>query len=279
MNILSLGAGVQSTTLCLMSLHGDIPLFDAAIFADTGGEPQNVYAHLDWLEGQIGGRFPLYRVSAGNLEQDVLAALDSDTPTGHIGQPPFFVRQSDEDAKADGIPPDKGGILWRKCTSEYKIDVIRRQVRKLWKESDRSQVQQYIGISTDEAQRMRASDVEYISHVYALFEMGMSRRDCLQWLVDRGYPEPPKSACYFCPYTSHLRWRLMKRDDPATFARAVEFDKKIREGKLPGVTGDVYLHRSFLPLDEAVERKECIVQEDLFDPYGMVNECSGMCGV
>lgn len=273
MNILSLGAGVQSTALCLMSLHGDLPLFDAAIFADTGGEPENVYTHLHWLERQIDGRFPLYRVSAGNLEQDVLTSVREGQ---RVAQPPFFVKNSDT---LPSMPPTSGGMLWRQCTQEYKLEVIRRQIRALWKESDRSQVRQYVGISTDEAERMRESDVKYIANVYALFDMGMSRRDCLQWLVERGYSEPPKSACYFCPYTSHLRWRLMKRDDPATFARAVEFDKKIRQGKLPGVTGDVYLHRSFLPLAEAVDRKESIVQEDLFDPYGMVNECSGMCGV
>lgn len=37
--ILSLGAGVQSTTLLLMALHGELePIPDCAIFADTGAE-------------------------------------------------------------------------------------------------------------------------------------------------------------------------------------------------------------------------------------------------
>ena len=44
---LSLGAGVQSTTLALMASHGEIgPMPDCAIFADTGWEPQAVYDHL-----------------------------------------------------------------------------------------------------------------------------------------------------------------------------------------------------------------------------------------
>lgn len=47
---LSLGAGVQSTTLALMAAHGEIgPMPDCAIFADTGWEPQAVYDHLAWL--------------------------------------------------------------------------------------------------------------------------------------------------------------------------------------------------------------------------------------
>lgn len=53
-HILNLGAGVQSTTLYLMSMHGQLPRFDIAIFADTGEEPQAVYTHLDWLK-QLGG--------------------------------------------------------------------------------------------------------------------------------------------------------------------------------------------------------------------------------
>jgi hypothetical protein len=51
--ILSLGAGVQSTTLALMTARGDLspgfPQPTAAVFADTGWEPASVYRHLRWL--------------------------------------------------------------------------------------------------------------------------------------------------------------------------------------------------------------------------------------
>jgi hypothetical protein len=47
---LSLGAGVQSSTLALMAAHGEItPMPVAAIFADTQAEPASVYRWLDWL--------------------------------------------------------------------------------------------------------------------------------------------------------------------------------------------------------------------------------------
>jgi hypothetical protein len=47
-HILNLGAGVQSTALFLMSLDGDLDIvYDAAIFADTGDEPESVYVHLE----------------------------------------------------------------------------------------------------------------------------------------------------------------------------------------------------------------------------------------
>ena len=71
--VLSLGAGVQSSTLLLMAEAGEIePRPDAAIFADTGWEPAAVYQHLDWLETQTS--IPIHRVSNGrNLYDDTWA--------------------------------------------------------------------------------------------------------------------------------------------------------------------------------------------------------------
>ena len=64
---ISFGAGVQSTVLYLMAAQGDfLPLPAAAIFADTGWEPQQVYDHLDWVES-LGLPIPIVRVQAANL--------------------------------------------------------------------------------------------------------------------------------------------------------------------------------------------------------------------
>src|SRR5438874_4506408 len=88
LRILSLGAGVQSTTVLLMALHGEFPeRLDAAIFADTGWEPRAIYRHLDWLEEQAHrGAVPLFRVQAGNLRQDLLDAVAQRRP--HVANPP-----------------------------------------------------------------------------------------------------------------------------------------------------------------------------------------------
>ena len=66
LRVLSLGAGVQSTTLALMAAHGEIgPMPDCAIFADTGWEPKAVYEHLAWLGSLNVLPFPIHIVSAG----------------------------------------------------------------------------------------------------------------------------------------------------------------------------------------------------------------------
>ena len=72
---LSLGAGVQSTTLALMAAHGEIgPMPDCAIFADTGWEPQAVYDHLAWLMSPNVLPFPVHIVSDGNIREQLIAA-------------------------------------------------------------------------------------------------------------------------------------------------------------------------------------------------------------
>ena len=53
LRVLSLGAGVQSSTLALMINDGEIPMVDCGIFSDVGAEPKTVYEHLDWLEKNV----------------------------------------------------------------------------------------------------------------------------------------------------------------------------------------------------------------------------------
>lgn len=72
---LSLGAGLQSTTMALMAAHGENgPMPDYAIFADTGWEPTAVYDHLAWLMSPNVLPFLIHIVSAGNIRDQLMAA-------------------------------------------------------------------------------------------------------------------------------------------------------------------------------------------------------------
>ena len=60
LTVISLGGGVQSSVMALMAGDGAFDRVpDCAVFADTKWEPPSIYAHLEWLEGQLG--FPLLR--------------------------------------------------------------------------------------------------------------------------------------------------------------------------------------------------------------------------
>jgi hypothetical protein len=264
LRILSLGAGVQSSTLALMIARGDLPMVDCAIFADTGAEPQGTYDYLDWLETQL--PYPVHRVSIGNLRDAIL----SGDKAASWGRPPFFVAGK-----------TKTGMLNRQCTQDYKIRVIQRKVRELigLKPGQRGPkkpvVQTLIGISMDEAIRMKPSRTAYIENVWPLIELGMHRHQCIKWLEERQYRIPPKSACTFCPYRSDIAWRDMRDNDPASWADAVAVDAKIRDN-MPGVAnGQVYIHRSLKPLDQV----DLSTAEDRGQMNLFLNECEGMCGV
>jgi hypothetical protein len=97
--ILSLGGGVQSSTLAVMALHGDLPPGfrrpRAAVFADTGFEPARVYAHLRWLIHTLGQTPPVYVVRAmrpdgtpAHIREDSEAIVRGDL--ARLANPPLF---------------------------------------------------------------------------------------------------------------------------------------------------------------------------------------------
>lgn len=243
--VLNLGAGVQSTTLALLAVDGELPKPDVAIFADTGWEPRRVYEHLERLEKVLADAgIPLHRVSSGNLRADYL------DPAHRFASVPYFVRN----------PDGTEGMGRRQCTSEYKLKPIKVKVRELlgyphpkpvprgvWAES-------WIGFSTDEIHRVRDTlDVQYSRPRHPLLELGMSRKDCARWLAARGWSSVAKSACIGCPFHGNRQWRDLRDNSPTEWADAVEFDRAIRKGGARGLplNGEAFLHRSRIPLDIA----------------------------
>jgi len=255
MALVSLGAGVQSTALLLMACHGEInPRPTEAIFADTGWEPAEVYAHLDWLESV--SSIPITRV---RYHEQSIRERAIDNPAG-VDMPLYVVGQRGN------------GILRRQCTSKYKIGPIRRRTREVMREHGVDHVLAMMGISLDEAVRMRDSDVRYITNVYPLVDRRLTRHDCVLWLERHGYPLPPKSACIGCPYHNRAMWRDMARRQPREFADAVAFDEAMRDAR-PGYQS--YLHRDRIPLRLIdLSTPEDHGQLNLFD-----DECDGVCGV
>lgn len=289
LKILSLGAGVQSSTLLLMACHGEIERVDAAIFADTGWEPRAVYTHLDWLEGEarkVG--IPIYRVSGGNLKEDLLREVrgEGSGKTGRIGQPPYFVHNSNPEPRPQTLwtlwgeetitvtPQDGIGKLWRKCTKEYKLDPVRRQARTLMHRGGANHIEQWLGISLDEIGRVKPSGVQYVTNRHPLVERRMTRNDCLQWMQAHGFPEPPKSSCLGCPFHSNAAWRKIRDESPEEWNATVAVDYAIRDG-IPGVKGQTFMHRSCRPLDMVDLGQREPVPENLL----LLDECEGVCSI
>lgn len=261
LHVISLGAGVQSTTMALMAAHGEIgPMPDCAIFADTGWEPKAVYAHLAWLMSGV-LPFPVHVVSAGDIRADLMAGTSK--RSGRFTTVPFFT------VNADG----SHGMGHRQCTSHYKVEPIQRKVRELLgypkATPPAGSVEMWIGISLDEIIRATPSKVKFTVKRFPLLEQRMRRQDCLQWLKRHDYPEPGKSACIGCPFHGDQQWRSLPK---AEFADAVEVDKAIRNNTK---SGQQFMHVKRVPLDQVdLSSAEDRGQLNLF-----LNECEGMCGV
>ncbi len=272
LTVLSLGGGVQSSVMALMAGEGAFDRVpDCAIFADTRWEPPSVYDHISWLRDRLS--FPLYTVDIGrSLREDVKALTSHSGHRSYVDIPLYLKGRNGE---GDGIGR-------RQCTENYKVKPIRRRIREMLGLKPRQRVpagtnvEMWLGISTDEAIRMKTSRDRWVKNRYPLIEAGMSRKDCMEWWNAR-YDRPlERSACVACPFQSRQRWVETKRRWPELFAEAVEIDAGLRSGLALDKTP--YLHRQRMPLAEAVALDEAeLGAEGHSDEFG--NECEGHCGV
>lgn len=275
-HILNLGAGVQSTALALLFAEGRLtPSLDAAIFADTQEEPEAVYTHLNWLIPQL--PFPVVIRSAGKLGDHLLEGTNSSG--GRFAPIPAFTLR----------PDGTEGRTRRQCTSEYKIQVVERAIRRdvlglLPRKRIPKDVviHQYIGISLDEAGRMlrmkkrqQGKPTPWAKYHWPLIEtLGWTRKECRDYLATKVPHRVPRSACSFCPYHSNEEWARMKLENGPEWRRAVEIDAALR---IPGnvvnrnLNQQLFLHRSCKPIWEIDFTK---AKGDI----EMAGECEGMCG-
>lgn len=298
MRVLSLGAGVQSSALALMSLAGEIQPIDVAIFSDTQWERRQTYEHLDRLQAALeAGGVDVRRVTAGNLRAD---HLTPDRPELFIRNPrtrpewkgrqrtflPVYVVTSVAVERSGGdVVETRNGITRRTCTKTYKIEPIERELRSLLGLKPRQRwplehrIDQLMGISTDEVERMKDSPRPAIRMLYPLVdELGMSRADCESWLDGHGW-QVPRSSCIGCPFHRDPEWRDLRDNSPDEFADAVEFDRAFRElqaaERLP-LDGVPYLHDQRVPLD--VAEIDDPPPPDEYQLSLFAEECEGFCG-
>lgn len=279
LTVLSLGAGVQSSTVLLMSCRGLLPKLDAAIFADTQWEPREVYEHLDWLEIQAReAGIPVFRVTGGDLRQHTLEG---------------FVRGSKKDGQRYATlplhvlqPNGSHGMIRRQCTREYKIQPIERFIRrellglKKGQRAPADAVDQWFGISADEMTRVRMSTDIWKRNVYPLIgipddmlDRPYTRLMCRTWLSEN-YPDRmiPRSACIGCPFHTNDEWRRIKQNQDE-WMDAVEVDRAIRHAD--GMRGEVFLHQSCRPLEDVDLRTDREMGQGTFS---FMDECLGYCG-
>jgi len=216
----SYGGGVQSTAIACLVTNGTLPVPDIVVMADTGREASIVWRYLREHVS------PLLKTVGCVVEtaEHSLATVDLYSFSGKLLIPAYTKRG------------DKMGQLPTYCSVEWKRRVVRRYLRQRGvKKCDL-----WIGITTDEAHRVKDADVAWITHRWPLIDLNMKRADCVRVIAEAGLPPAPRSSCWMCPFRGAEEWAGLEAMD---FKAAQALDEKIREHD-----PDVYLLRSGQPL-------------------------------
>lgn len=240
----SCGGGRQSAGIAALIVAGRLPVPDIAVIVDTEYEKESTWAYYETvLKPQLAlmgcdlvrivksdyATVGLYGGKSGGL---LIPAFS--TQEGSIGKLPAF------------------------CSNEWKQRVVRRYLRA----RGVRQCEMWLGISTNEADRMKDSDLQWITNAYPLINLGFSAQDCFQLVQEIGWPEPPRSSCYMCPNQGKAEWDGMSDAD---YERARQFEADIREKD-----SFVYLTRMAKPLPA-----DRVVQAT----FESLDNCGGFCFV
>lgn len=248
---MSFGGGVQSTAMLVLAAQGKID-FPLAIFANVGEDSENP-ATLEYVKA----------FSRPYAEQHGIEFVEA-RKTLRTGESDTIIQWLNRTERSIGIPMRmaNGAPGNRSCTEQFKINVIRKELKARGASKDAPAVVG-LGISTDEFTRMRSDsgDAAFINE-YPLIKLGISRADCMTIITDAGLPIPPKSSCFFCPFAKMSYWRKLRRDNPDLFNKSVALEDRINDRREMLGKDHIFLTATGMPLQRAVGDHD---QLDLFD--------------
>jgi hypothetical protein len=253
MNILSLGAGMQSTALALMACenrhspgtHPLVPVYDAVIYCDLGFEAPWVQAQVEFIQKACGEcHIPFYILDC-NLYQDYLE---------HFGRSrtstvPFRTLS----------PEGKRGKLFRACTLDYKIQRIRNFVRwellgyqkgQRLRPEDVGAHQLHLGFSLEESRRAFDSPYPLFVNRFPLVEMGFVRADCYRYNLEVWKLDTKASACAFCPFHTNYFFNHLRRHEPASYEKLVGFDQMLQTRPLRNFRSQLFISSSYKRIED-----------------------------
>jgi hypothetical protein len=230
----SYGGGTQSAAIAVLILQGKLPRPDCIVMADTDREVTETWQYLERIVRPAG--FDVQIVPHDYAYWDLYNSNALLIPAftrqhGPVGKMPTF------------------------CSNEWK----RRPIQRYLKGLGIDDCDVWLGMSTDEMERMKFNDLKWYRHIYPLIEIiPTSRHQCISLVEVYGWPTPPKSRCWMCPNMSPRAWKDLRDKYPDDFNMAVELERYIRRSD-----GDIYLHELGIPLDKAIEESDR--QSDMFD--------------
>jgi hypothetical protein len=285
----SSGWGVQSMAVMILQSQGKLNQpYDEYVWANVGDDSENP-ATIKYYHDVVIPFAAKHNIKL--VERQKL----------RFGQPDTVYEATVRDNSSIPIPivfPDSG-FGNRTCTEDFKIKVVHDHAVKLKK----SHVVMGIGFSTDERRRsvnrwqgwhnvIWTRDKKgqwkmgkrlgfWQLYEFPLLDLNMSRTSCVNIIEQSGLPMAPKSACWFCPFTSRAVWIDRKQQEPELFAKAVEFENALNSkygrirGHHPKASSFVGIHKDGISLADVPS------QRSLWDTYKDIDEdgCGEVCGL
>jgi len=225
------GGGTQSGAIAALIKAGRLPRPDFAFMTDTGRERSAtwpfVHEFIRPCLASVGVELTIIKSEDYGASLDVVYISETGAQTVLL---PGYTNQSGEPGKLSPF-----------CSGKWKRDVGERWMRSVGIEKARN----WIGISRDEARRIRAQHRNWLELWYPLiFSVPMTRPRCVELIRNSGWHGPiPHSACYMCPNHSDSEWIDMQMNQPEDFNAACALEAQTRL-----LDPHFYLHPSCVPL-------------------------------
>ncbi|MCA0455625.1 MAG: hypothetical protein LCI00_16740 [Chloroflexi bacterium] len=285
--LFSAGWGTQSTAVLVLQAQGKIKPYDAFVWANVGDDSEHPET-IDYYNNHIvpfAARHGIQLIERQRI---------------YKGEPITLYRFVNDVQHSMPLPMyfSEGGKGNRKCTIDFKVEVVNRYFKK---EVAMSHVEMGIGFSRDEAYRIHKKypgwhDHNYTRqpngtwkrgkklgfwrlHEFPLTELQLTKAQCIKLVVDAGLPEPPPSLCWWCPFQGRSRMLDKKKNRPEMFSEMIRLEDVLNDryqllNHNAKKSKRIGFHPDRIPLREMPDQME------LWQNFKDVDECDiGICDV
>lgn len=252
---------MQSTALALMSCENAIhrsrpypkvPVYDAVIFCDLGLEPSWVQRQMEFTRRSCESAGIFFQVLDAPLYQDFMQNFGARRT---VSIPWWTLRADGHKSKMPRI-----------CSCDYKSKVVTQYVRRdlfgyrkgQWvKPEDLKAHEMHMGFSAEEHRRCHPNPHKLFENHFPLAEMGMTRVDSYQYLLEKWGLETKASACAFCPFHRNYFYRYLEEHEPETYQKVLTVDHLLRDKTpRPPMDSELFISKSRKRLEE-LNANEC----------------------
>jgi len=285
LDVQSIGLGVQSTAMALMSGMDLIPRADYYYWSKLRETP-DTFEYAEYI-------LPKLKELGVNVQvlepTDIYEHILSWDIADRVSMIPVWFRNE------DGKPQP----LNRQCTSDFKIEIVAKAIRKDLNVGrlKRNSIRIWQGISIDEIKRAKKTALypdkhfrvnhypfigQYANITYPSFKWESYSREKIKTDIfgKLGFKTPPKSSCFFCPFHDIYYWKHIYDTFPNEWELACLLDDSIRNYNSKNNTlrcAPFFLYNGLIPLREIDFDKEIAMAES---NQFVINGCeTGFCFV